>query len=65
MIREDTSSAQVLGFLNALESFRGEPWTIAHVSLMKRSFEGRQRATWSMSASRSGLSEPSPVRARG
>ena len=28
-----------MGFLNALERFQGDPWTIDHVSLLKRSFD--------------------------
>jgi hypothetical protein len=29
----------MLGFLNDLEGFQGEPWTVEHISLMKRSFD--------------------------
>jgi 2'-5' RNA ligase len=33
------TSSEVMAFLNALEGFQGEPWTVDHVSLMKRSFD--------------------------
>lgn len=33
------TSSQVVSFLNGLEGFHGEPWTIDHVSLLKRSFD--------------------------
>lgn len=37
-IRESASSSQVVSFLNGLEGFHGDPWTIEHISLVKRSF---------------------------
>jgi 2'-5' RNA ligase len=39
-ISDDVPPDLMLGHLNALESFQGESWTVAHVSLMKRSFDG-------------------------
>jgi 2'-5' RNA ligase len=38
-IGEKATPSQVMSFLNALEGFHGEPWTIDHVSLLKRSFD--------------------------
>lgn len=37
-IGEAATSAQVMTFLHALEGFQGVPWTVDHVSLMRRSF---------------------------
>ena len=38
-IGESATSARVMRFLNALEGFQGEPWTVDHFSLAKRSFD--------------------------
>jgi 2'-5' RNA ligase len=38
-VGESASSSQVVSFLNNLEGFQGEPWTIDHLSLLKRSFD--------------------------
>lgn len=38
-IGQMATSAEFTGILNALEDFQGEPWTVDHVSLMKRSFD--------------------------
>ena len=38
-IGENATAAQVMGFLNALEGLRSEPWTVDHVSVQKRSFD--------------------------
>lgn len=37
-IRDTANCTQVMASLDALEAFRGEPWTVDHVSLAKRSF---------------------------
>jgi len=39
VISETATAGQVLSFLNGLEGFRGDAWTIDHVSLLKRSFD--------------------------
>ena len=38
-IGESATGGQVMGFLNALEGFSGQPWIVDHVSLLKRSFD--------------------------
>lgn len=38
-IGESATTGQVMSFLNALEGFHGDPWTVDHVSLVKRSFD--------------------------
>jgi len=37
-IRDTANCTQVMASLDALEAFRGQPWTVDHVSLAKRSF---------------------------
>lgn len=38
-IDRSATSNQVVSFLNGLEGMHGDPWTIAHISLLKRSFD--------------------------
>ena len=39
MIGQTTTPGQVTDFLKALDGFQGEPWTVGHFSVMKRSFD--------------------------
>jgi len=38
-IGQMATSAELTGILDALEGIQVEPWTVDHVSLMKRSFD--------------------------